>query len=163
MLWATCVNSLGLFTGRSGKQTSGTRINCTLHSLCGSGVLVVLQGLEELRGGGLRVISGPFGRWRFASIHRIRMLVYRHQYHSPRLTRRCRYRDYAIENDVDLLEPGNLPGQRFCGLTLRSAVGLFLREPGPVRRCQRDRVVIGRTVIVRNDSIAHSLLQMRIM
>jgi len=50
------------------------------------------------------------------------------------LTGGTAYLDHAIKNEVDLLEPRDLPSKRLDGLTLRSAVGLLLREPSPVRR-----------------------------
>jgi len=50
------------------------------------------------------------------------------------------YRDHAIEDDIDLLEPRNLPSQRLDGLAPRSTLGFLLRKPSPVRRSQRDLV-----------------------
>ena len=71
------------------------------------------------------------------------------------------YRDHAIKNEIDLLEPRNLPGQRLGGLTLRSTLGFLLGEPSPVRRSQPDFAVFSRTVNVRNDRGAHRFLQTR--
>ena len=53
-------------------------------------------------------------------------------YYPGELTKRFSYRNHAIQNQVDLLKPRNLPSQRFGCLTLRATVSLLLRKPGPI-------------------------------
>ena len=71
------------------------------------------------------------------------------------------YRNYGIKEEIDLLEPRNLPSQGLGSFTPRSTVGLLLREPSPIRRRQLDLVVLGRAVSIRDDGSTHRFLKMR--